>query len=1214
MIADLDPYNAAGHFDFIYGKVAETLKDDKRECDTAIGPFRKLSEAVNKFTKLDRYEYNEIQATANTINAELDQLTPYFRGDIYRDSSSPLKSTIIGSTDISGHTGALDITYLYPLAKNPPAIKALWRLGGGYDEKFWNVIGAEHVRELREIEPVKNGRYGNYTHQSREDSFSYMRARTEKWLLKKKYAFSTEPPKDIPEYVSRFDEDLFPLEEKHWFARTALEGHPESKPFADFVIAQFDKAPDDKREILIKQLDNFYSDCSDWLDGFAIDNSSKKKLPDRHPYIQLLMAKELHLDPDFKMKQILRLTDPHDLDAETTRLLFDIKPQDSIDGCTSDFFKYKKDPNIRINSLIEITGHGIDRILRERTQIKLSDPDLLKLAQIVPDNSDYDDKNHFRQESYADSIIKYRGAADTLSEKLWFGSKDDITSALKSGSLDDVASIYRFLERNNLFPSPDERLAIGNVLVEKLKDADPEKKIQVCEKMLFHRASKYDDFGSDKYVTANLSLRTEVLNVWQGELVRNYGLDDGSARYQETVSKKIDQILIHSADRDRGLLLETLADNLVIQSGLAKEIRDGLKIKRADLERAHMPIAGAEALMCVLEQDEKLRLSVIDFLTEPLSRKSLSAVISAIKVNKTVSAQLSGTEITNKDGSLNLSQKQDRTLENNLQDIHNHFGYLSVEERAVAFSGLLVPGEHRANDTLYAESYNKALHLVMNKVFPDSTGNSADAKSFVEAFLQTAEDHERAALLGGMLSVAIEQDPSQPTSLAKQVAKILAAMGPAYVKLGQAINSHPLCPPDWKEATNGLKSAAKTDPRWDLINQLETSLPESIVKNIKHIGAVLGSASFNIALPITLEEAGQIKEVVVLLQRLNAADRAKSGFEHIEASVRAWKTTFDEKYKKTILQMLNEAKEMAVEETSRLIGNKQFAISKEIYAGRQITVGKGENKTTVNIIPVDSLYDGEEKGNVRILSKAKGEHFSDLPETTTAERIVKRLIAKAYVALELSNLFSGKPFDCDRHGKQLKVVQHPDHTVDLNLYDFGGLGTEYPTDKQKAVLGKLVGAITEGYYNNKSLESVIMDAIDNAKEPEEQQYLMRVRKASLALNDFVRYLDKSDVLDVIQSAASKGVDPAIMNNIPFLPRTAVTVLKIASRLDLSRSSSKIVIGMRTDKSVEQKASPKQETPDTAKTNDVPYSPPPEDRSCFRPDRSFFSGSPRNQFH
>jgi len=97
-----------------------------------------------------------------------------------------------------------------------------------------------------------------------------------------------------------------------------------------------------------------------------------------------------------------------------------------------------------------------------------------------------------------------------------------------------------------------------------------------------------------------------------------------------------------------------------------------------------------------------------------------------------------------------LTPRENRMLENSTQDLHHHFASLSVPQRTLILSALLVPGSDRTNKAKFDESYDKALEIVMGKAFPERMEKAGDTKAFVHAYLKTAARHERVALLAGM--------------------------------------------------------------------------------------------------------------------------------------------------------------------------------------------------------------------------------------------------------------------------------------------------------------------------------------------------------------------------------------------------------------------------------------------------------------------------------
>ncbi|MDD3028961.1 MAG: hypothetical protein PHS57_01580 [Alphaproteobacteria bacterium] len=1174
------PNNRDDHFMKLYGAVAEAFGKTGDEKYKPLGPFGHLDESLSAFLALDPQNKEAVYKHAEDVLERIEAIQAYYQQVSRRNPytfqeyySIKKHLSIVKEIALPSIDEPSTLKKFYPLAKeNDSVAKVLWQAGALSDETFWELLGPYRVAPLlfkplhKESLNINNVRNINYYEgfESFNDTLADVnhladfRKKATQWLKKQiiaSYA-AKPPPKTIKEYYHKNFDVLFPKDssvpsEKGTNAADPLQvlwegNHPAAEKFAAFVIEKFAAtATEDARKALVSELSGFYSECRKWIDEV---HGGKENLPEKHPYFQLLLSKELDVDPKQRIywgQDVI--LNAKTISLESARQLFDTTKPRSVDDCLTFCSKFTNDDYCFI--VPEIEAREIARIFQEKDALSFDDPDLLRLSMLSPDRP---------PQTFCDQGLLTKEVFDAVSDKL-----RNVKSGIDTLSLDDTLSLYRFLERNRLFGSFEQRTLLGKGLVDKIEKADPTQKLNACERMLLVAPVTADSDTRDDYIIANLSLRDALADIWQAEIIKAYGMDDGSNAYYEKVGGKVDEIIAHASGRDKQLLLEKLADGLLIQSSLSEKIHHDLKnaFSRDFLLRTHLPIAAAEGVLLCLEKDENLRLSFLDFLSSPSSKESLATMKNAVTGDakrrrvffddlpdspfikelreeaKKIFDNLSDFTLINAITGLKLEKtdtltaKHEAMIEDALHDLHNHFTNLPVEHRTLALSALLIPGDMRLSEEKFKAQYEKSLNFVMDRAFPVHQKNSKEIRSFFSSYLASADEDERALLLAGPLAVSSDVDPTHPSSLPEQAAKVMAAMGPAYVKLGQAINSHPQCPPDWKKATQGLKSSAKTAPRWEIIRRLNTLLPNSVKKRIAFFGPILGSASFNTAIKLLLRQKdGTPVDIVASIERENAQTLADHGFKQLQKTIKQWDAPAFKKYIPTMLEMVDEAWQISKEETDRAVGDAQISFAKELYGQRQIKVREGNKTTTININPVDSPVSVP---GVRLLSFAPGTPFADLPETTAEEKDLKKTLAKGYLALELSNILSGKAFDCDRHGRQMNVDVHPDGTVDFNLYDFGCLSLATPSSEQKKALGETITSMVFGTLYGKDPEKIIRRAIASSPDEAQKKYLMRIRKAALALNDFSQYLDsKQDYINVLQSAVAFGIDPVILENTP----------------------------------------------------------------------------------
>lgn len=135
---------------------------------------------------------------------------------------------------------------------------------------------------------------------------------------------------------------------------------------------------------------------------------------------------------------------------------------------------------------------------------------------------------------------------------------------------------------------------------------------------------------------------------------------------------------------------------------------------------------------------------------------------------------------------------------------------------------------------------------------------------------------------------------------------------------------------------------------------------------------------------------------------------------------------------------------------------------------------------------------------------------------------MRKAIAKVVITKELMTIPGGHAFDSDRHGNQLRIEINPlTHKIVLGLYDFGELSLDKPTETELHQLARFIRDLPSAVMKSLLLSSFfdslmsshINMVIDNGQSP---AYLMRIRKAFLALQDFQADLSTLDLIEIIK--------------------------------------------------------------------------------------------------
>jgi hypothetical protein len=137
-------------------------------------------------------------------------------------------------------------------------------------------------------------------------------------------------------------------------------------------------------------------------------------------------------------------------------------------------------------------------------------------------------------------------------------------------------------------------------------------------------------------------------------------------------------------------------------------------------------------------------------------------------------------------------------------------------------------------------------------------------------------------------------------------------------------------------------------------------------------------------------------------------------------------------------------------------------------------------------------------------------------------------MATAQLTLELYNIFSGRPFDHDRHGGQQKIIDH-----NIGQFDFGAMSVTETSPRQKQLLGHIMaGALKDIHLNKTSFNDAIKQQVDKCANNEtERDFLAQVQRGLLALGNFQQHVGGEDALKSIIGAiyVSGDIDKGIID-------------------------------------------------------------------------------------
>jgi hypothetical protein len=302
---------------------------------------------------------------------------------------------------------------------------------------------------------------------------------------------------------------------------------------------------------------------------------------------------------------------------------------------------------------------------------------------------------------------------------------------------------------------------------------------------------------------------------------------------------------------------------------------------------------------------------------------------------------------------------------------------------------------------------------------------------------------------------------------------------------------------------------------------------------------VLESASF-----FTAVDAGN--EVFTFLTP-NALVRAEDGFSIMESFVAELRKADDSfsQVAPAVAEMVSSARTSAILETNGRVGAAQADAMRARYNNLTVTIGKEQ-------FPFSTAAWSDHGPEFRRMQKMKGPTFNDLSANNPEEALHKRQVAKSIVYVELRNILSGNAFCVDRHGRNIRVngssVGHFDHgAVHAVVRDKSGNGV-HPLEAETALVGggtvevpgatqseklQLAEALHSAYTQlsgGQPLAVVLHNEIERARGTTgaTPEYLIRVERALLAMNDCFKCLDAQDMKDILGSLYLNGyIDPTI---------------------------------------------------------------------------------------
>jgi hypothetical protein len=612
-------------------------------------------------------------------------------------------------------------------------------------------------------------------------------------------------------------------------------------------------------------------------------------------------------------------------------------------------------------------------------------------------------------------------------------------------------------------------------------------------------------------------LKKLLVQGWADCIKDQVGIDHPENTNFQRATVYIDSVANHFSKNmgERVQLLETLSWTLEAQARTCDYIKAKVDFSREDNRPLGLVLKGVDEMIEQCEKDPVVRKATLDFLSNRYSRTGSADFVNAVynaseDARKKLHGILSRNIPSHRRGPEGLNPDDVKALSHLFTaQMHNQFWALSLKYRAALLGNIIVSPSQSIDPETSQSAFAVATQEVLDQTMPANEGDrdTEMARDIIRAFTEAAETNtERAIILGALMSA--QQSGGPKKSVGEILALVLSDMGPAYVKLGQAIASHPDTPESIRIPLQKLKSNADLPPLWDIWSHMKNVIPPGTCERIYHLGHAEGWASVNIALNCTFLQDGievgktqyqpeNLSDEMLVLQRENAKNRADFGFDHMRRTVDLLRHSDLVKIKPTFLEMVDESKSLTHEELADSETKaKQIENFYAAYNGQQIAVGKETfHVRAVNVYEVGDEYMRQEK--------AKGVSFNRLPNDD-----YKVALGEGLHFLEERKILAGQAFGYDRHGGQLNVDRQ---TNTVLLFDPLDMPVEKPTGEQIAQVARFFGRLARANlvtrFLGKTQDDLSLKILNESIEKERQAgnspaYLMKLRKAALNRNDF----------------------------------------------------------------------------------------------------------------
>lgn len=385
-----------------------------------------------------------------------------------------------------------------------------------------------------------------------------------------------------------------------------------------------------------------------------------------------------------------------------------------------------------------------------------------------------------------------------------------------------------------------------------------------------------------------------------------------------------------------------------------------------------------------------------------------------------------------------------------MQNVHDIFWNTAFELRVVMLKSLF--------ETAYGN--DERIDNMINRILPIDMENRSSfynaLKNYSTAVHQD-EMYEADFLLAGCLGVQPKREHEE-VNVAKTIRLFLESQGPAGVKVGQFLSSHDAIPAEIRQELKQLTNHASRPSRAEVFRMMAEYHPE-LMDYIRQngLGKSLGSASHYLTYELNDEE-------VLSVSRNQSALKAELTYERLKKALE--KTLKDDPTQEHLLLIIRDAIEQAHEmndiELNGNVGYLQMRLARRLYDhicmdidGYHFTFKTMSWKKPIGPYHVRvEDFNTQYSQSFKIMERAHGYDYDDLPLQTEEDKRYKKAVAKANFILNLRTILAGSVFDDDRHTGQLKVQPLSGNQTQINLFDTGSMSIRTPRRADMRLFGQ----------------------------------------------------------------------------------------------------------------------------------------------------------------